>query len=50
MGPGIKKDFQIPSTIEHVDQYPTIMQLLSLPPAPHVEGKVIEEIFAIETP
>lgn len=45
MGPGIKKNFKLDDTIEMVDQYPTIMNLLGYDIPSHVEGRILEEIF-----
>lgn len=45
MGPGVKKGFEIKEPIQHVDQYPTIMQLMGFEIPSFVEGKVLEQIF-----
>ena len=46
MGPGVKKGYEIKEPQNHVDQYPTIMELLGLEIPEFVEGKALEEIFS----
>jgi len=46
MGPGVKKDFRLPETIRHIDQYPTIMTLLNQQIPAFVEGRSLKEIFS----
>lgn len=46
MGPGVRKNHEIPDPIEMVDQYPTIMTLLNKRYDPVlVEGRVLHEII-----
>jgi hypothetical protein len=45
MGPGIKKNYMLEKPIRHIDQYPTIMDLLKQKIPEFVEGKSVEEIF-----
>ncbi|MBU0485628.1 MAG: alkaline phosphatase family protein [Proteobacteria bacterium] len=45
MGPGVKKGFQLPEIIRHIDQYPTIMTLLDQPVPDFVEGRPRIELF-----
>ena len=45
MGPGIKKGFRIPDTINHIDQYPTIMTLIGQTVPDFVEGRPLREIM-----
>ena len=41
-GKNIKKNFQLPETINHVDQYQTIMHLLRMPAGNYSKGSVLD--------
>lgn len=45
MGPGVNKNHKIKKPISHIDQYPTIMNLLRQKIPEFVEGKPVAEIF-----
>jgi arylsulfatase A-like enzyme len=44
MGPGVRAGHRMGQPIRHIDQYPTIMELLGLPIPAFVEGKPIAEV------
>ena len=44
-GKNIKKNFEIAKTIEHVDQYQTIMHLLKIPAGNYTKGHILNEVF-----
>ena len=45
-GPGIKRGYRIEEPIHHIDQYPTIMELLGEDIPSFVEGEILSDIFA----
>lgn len=45
MGPGVKKGFQLPEPISHIDQMPTILNLLGIEIPNYVQGRVLTEIL-----
>ncbi len=45
MGPGVKPGFRMPSPVDMMDQYPTIMRLLGQKIPGFVEGRVLKEIL-----
>lgn len=45
MGPGVKKGYQLENPISHVDQMPTILNLLGIKIPEYVQGRVLEEIL-----
>lgn len=45
-GKGIKKNFELAQTIDHVDQYQTIMHILKMPAGNYTKGHVLQEVFA----
>jgi arylsulfatase A-like enzyme len=44
MGPGIRKNFELPKPIHHAEQYPTIMKHLGEEIPDFVEGKPLREV------
>lgn len=42
-GPGVKKGVSLSKPIRHIDQLPTILNLMKVPVPSHVEGRLIEE-------
>ncbi|MCH7828662.1 alkaline phosphatase family protein [Patescibacteria group bacterium] len=46
MGPGVKKGFQLLDPISHIDQLPTILNLMGIESPPYVQGRMLEEIKA----
>ncbi len=44
-GPGVKQNYSLKTLANHIDQYPTIMNILNQPIPEHVTGKMIDEIF-----
>ena len=44
-GKNIKKNFEIEKTIEHVDQYQTIMHLLKMPIGNYTKGHILNEVL-----
>jgi predicted AlkP superfamily phosphohydrolase/phosphomutase len=44
-GKGIKKNFQMPSPINLVDQVPTILTALGYTPPEYIEGRTVGEVF-----
>ncbi len=44
-GPGVKKGFALPKTVRHIDQLPTILQLMQVNLPQYVEGRVIKELI-----
>lgn len=44
-GKNIKKNFEILKTIEHVDQYQTIMHLLKMPVGNYTKGHILNEVL-----
>lgn len=45
MGPGVKKGYKIEQPISHVDQMPTLLQLLGVEIPQYVQGRVLTEII-----
>jgi len=45
MGPGVKKGYELQKTISHVDQMPTILQLMNISIPNYVQGRVLTEIL-----
>lgn len=45
MGPGVKKGIQLSEPISHIDQMPTILNLLNVEIPPYVQGRAIEELL-----
>ena len=45
MGPGVKKGMQLSEPISHVDQMPTILNLLGVDIPEYVQGKSLNQIF-----
>lgn len=45
MGPGVKKGYKLEKPISHIDQMPTILNLLSVKIPDYVQGRVLEEIL-----
>lgn len=45
MGPGVQKGYRISHDISHVDQLPTILELLKVKIPDYVQGKVLNEIM-----
>lgn len=45
VGPGVKRGFEIPRPIHHIEQYPTVMKLLGFVPPYKPDGEPIAEIF-----
>lgn len=45
MGPGVKKGYKLEKPISHVDQMPTILQLLGVKIPEYVQGMVLEEVL-----
>ena len=44
MGPNIKENFQLENPISHIDQLPTILNLMKIDIPDYVEGRVLEEV------
>lgn len=44
MGPGVKKGGQLSAPISHIDQLPTILDLMGIDIPSYVEGRVVEEM------
>lgn len=44
-GKNIKKNFVLTKTIDHVDQYQTIMHLLKMPVGNYTKGHVLDDVF-----
>ncbi|MDP3973216.1 MAG: alkaline phosphatase family protein [Candidatus Daviesbacteria bacterium] len=47
MGPGVKKGYKISRNISHVDQMPTILNLLKVKIPDYVQGKILYEIMGL---
>ena len=45
MGPGVRKNYKLSDSIDHVDQMPTILKLMGVKIPGYVQGGVISEIF-----
>lgn len=45
MGPGVKKGYKLENPISHIDQMPTILNLLSVKIPDYVQGRVLKEIL-----
>ncbi len=45
MGPGVKKGYQLPAPISHVDQMPTILNLIGVSIPSYVQGRILTEIL-----
>lgn len=45
MGPGVKKGYQLEQPISHVDQMPTILNLMNIEIPAYVEGKTLTKIM-----
>ncbi|MCA9478410.1 MAG: alkaline phosphatase family protein [Nanoarchaeota archaeon] len=45
VGPGVKKGYQIPEPIHHVDQLPTILSIMNSSIPSTVQGRVLDEII-----
>jgi predicted AlkP superfamily phosphohydrolase/phosphomutase len=45
LGPGVKKGYEIPHPIHHVDQLPTILHLLHVPMPYEPDGRSLDEIY-----
>jgi predicted AlkP superfamily phosphohydrolase/phosphomutase len=46
MGPGVKKGYRLKKNISNADQLPTLLELTGVPVPPHMQGKVVDELFA----
>lgn len=44
-GPGVKRNVSIENLVKHIDQLPTILNLMKVPIPDYVEGRVISEII-----
>lgn len=44
-GPGVKKGLSLSKPVRHIDQLPTILNLMEVPVPTYVEGRVIEDII-----
>lgn len=45
MGPGVKAGYQLPASISHLDQMPTILKLLGVEIPSYVEGHTLNQIL-----
>ena len=45
-GPGVRKNHQLTTPINHVDQYPTIATLIGEAVPEYVQGRVIQEVIS----
>lgn len=45
MGQGVKKGFQLEKPIRHIDQLPTILQLLNITIPKYVQGRIVTEVL-----
>lgn len=45
MGPGVKSGYKIGKPIAHIDQMPTLLQLMNIQIPQYVQGRVLTEIF-----
>ena len=43
--PGLKKNFELSAPINHIDQYATLLKLMSIKAPEHQKGRVLLEIF-----
>jgi len=45
VGPGVRPGSSLPEPISHVDQLPTLLELINVPVPDHVQGRVLREIL-----
>lgn len=45
MGPGVKENYQLKEPISHIDQMPTMLELLGVKIPDYVEGRVLDEVL-----